>query len=142
MSDHSVTLTISESVYARVQQMAEDTAQSVERILANRLEQVFDDLAELPPDEQAELAALNSLSDDTLWTIAAERFPQLQQERLSLLLALNKRSVLSNIEDAELDDLLERGDRLTLRKAEAATILTARGYQVDPKGFAPPREPA
>ncbi len=55
------------------------------------LEEVFNDLASLPPDEQAELAALNNLSADTLWTIAAERMPPVQQERLSLLLALNKR---------------------------------------------------
>src|SRR5258708_30448945 len=108
MSDHTVTLTISENVYARARQIAENTAQPVERILASRLEEVFDDLASLPPDEQAELTALNNLSDDTLWTIAAERMPPLQQERLSLLLALNKRGVLSSAEQAELDDLLER----------------------------------
>jgi hypothetical protein len=131
MSDYTVTLTIPETVYTRAQEMAEHTAQPVEEVLLSSLVEVFDDANRLPPDEQAELEALAHLSDDTLWTIAAERMPAAQQERLSLLLALNKRGVLSEAEDAELDNLLERGDRLTLRKAEAAVILTRRGYQVD-----------
>ncbi len=140
MSDYTVTLTISEQVYTRARRIAESAAQPVERVLANRLEEVFEDLSTLPPDEQAELAALNSLSDDTLRTIAAERMPGIQQERLSLLLALNKRSVLTDAEQAELDNLLQRGDRLTLRKAEAAAILMRRGHPITGEDFAAVRE--
>ncbi len=133
MSDFTVTLTISQNAYTRARQFADNTAQPVERILASSLEQAFDTDSDLPPDEQAELAALSSLSDDTLWTIAAERMPATQQERLSLLLVLNKRGVLSDAEVAELDNLLERGDKMTLRKAEAALILIRRGHRVDMK---------
>jgi hypothetical protein len=130
MADHSITLKISDNVYSRAQQIAETMAQPIEQILTNQLEQVFDSLIDLPSDEQAELQALKSLSDDTLRTIAAERMPLVQQERLTLLLALNKRIPLSDGEQHELDELLERGDRLTLRKAEANVILARRGFSV------------
>ena len=135
MSDYTVTLTISEAIYTRARQFADNTAQPVERVLTNSLEQAFDADSNLPPDEQAELAALSSLSDDTLWTIAADRTPPTQQERLSLLLVLNKRGVLSDAEQVELDNLLERGDKMTLRKAEAALILIRRGHRVDMKAL-------
>jgi hypothetical protein len=84
----------------------------------------------LPSDEEAELDALRLLSDDTLWTIAAEQMPHAQQERRSALLKLNERGAITEPELAELDTLLHRGDRLMARKAEAAGILTERGYKV------------
>lgn len=140
MTDHTVILTISENAYARASQIAETSAQPIEQILASRLEEVFDELSNLPPDEQAELSALSNLSDDTLWTIADERMPSVQQERLSLLLAFSKRGVLTSSEESELDDLLERGDRLMLRKAEATAILTRRGHSVSSKHLPTPRE--
>ena len=127
MSDYSITVTLSEAVYVRARQLAADRAQSVENLVSAQISNLFDDAADLPPDEQAELAALKHLSNDTLRTIAVERMPTADQERLTLLLMLNKRATLSDGEQAELDSLLERGDRLMLRKAEAAVILSHRG---------------
>jgi len=92
----------------------------------------FDDLTSLSAEEQAELAILQHLSDESLWEIAAEQMPKESQARLSFLLALNKRGLLSNAETTELDTLLANGDLLMLRKAEAAAILTKRGYVVTP----------
>ena len=113
--------------------MADDSALPIERVLSQQLESALDDLTGLPADEQAELAALQHLSDDTLWTIAAEQMSRSTQERLTLLLALNKRGSLTDAEVSELDALLTYGDRLTLRKAEAAAILTKRGNIVTSK---------
>jgi hypothetical protein len=87
-------------------------------------------------DQEAELAALWQLSDDALWTIAAEQMPTGQQERRSILLGLNKHIALDEVDKAELDNLLERGDRLMVRKAEAARILTERGHKVAPQDLA------
>jgi hypothetical protein len=77
----------------------------------------------LPPEEQAELDALHHLSDDALWTIAREQMPADVQARAHDLM---DRKTLSNEEQAELDLLVERGDRLMLRKAEASAILRDR----------------
>ena len=136
MTNYPVMLEVPDYVYERALRIAHDTARPVETVLAQQLAQSFSEpLPALPPDEQAELAALSNLSDAALWTIAAERMLPMQQDRLSLLLALNKRVVLSDLEQNELDDLLDSGDRLTLRKAEAAAILTRRGYTVTPVTF-------
>jgi len=47
----------------------------------------------------------------------------------------NSRGVITDEEHAELEALVDRGDRLMLRKAEAAAILKARGYPFTPKDF-------
>ncbi len=135
MTDHFVTLAISEEVYEYARQIAETTSQPIEQVLKRRLEEALP-VPLLPDDEEAELSALRMLSDDTLWTIAAEQMPRSQQERRINLLKLNERNALSDADQSELDDLLQRGDRLTVRKAEAARILTERGHKVTPNDLA------
>jgi hypothetical protein len=99
-----------------------------------------DDLTNLPADEQAELATLQHLSDDALWKVAADQMPAISQARLSSLLALNKRKILTDTENRELDALLALGDRIMLRKAEAAALLTKRGHTVTLKDMHPKPE--
>ncbi len=79
MTDHVVTLAVSDEVYEYARRIAETTAQPIEQILQQRLEAALP-LPRLPAHEEAELAALRLLSDDTLWTIAAEQMPRAQQE--------------------------------------------------------------
>ena len=136
MSDYTVTLTISEAVYNRARRLAENTALPMEQILSNRLEEVFDDSAILPPDELVELAAFRHLSNEALWTIAREQTPSDVRERVSVLLALNKRTTLTAEEQSELDQLLNAADRVMLRKAEASALLTQRGFKISPEDMA------
>src|SRR2546428_5450052 len=105
MTDHVVTVTISDQVYEYIRRIAEATDQPVEQVLRQRLEEMLP-LPPLPSDEEAELAALRLLSDDALWTIAAEQMPSVQQERRSALLKLNERGVITEPETTELDGLL------------------------------------
>jgi len=80
----------------------------------------------LPPDEEAELAALHHLSDDALWTIARAQMQDSLQARMQTLMDRNSLGQITAEEYAELEALVERGQKLTLRKAEAAAILTER----------------
>jgi len=139
MTDHLVTLSVSEQVYEYARRIAETTSQPIEQILRQRLEDTLP-LPRLPADEEAELAALRLLSDDALWTIASEQMPRVQQERRSTLLRLNERHAMTDAEQDELDDLLQRGDRLMVRKAEAAAILKQRGYTITSQDLAGPHE--
>ena len=85
----------------------------------------------LPIDEQVELEALQQLSNDVLLMIAAEQMPSsIIQSRLQTLMTQHKRGVLAYSDYQELESLVERGDRLMLRKAEAAAILKQRGYPI------------
>ena len=129
MTEHPVTLAVSDSVYNRAQLIAEATSQSVEQVLARQLQESFTELSVLPPEEQAELAALKYLSNDTLRAMAREQMPHSRQERMQKLLDLNSTEKITSDEQQELVRLVEQGDRLMLRKAWAADILMDRGYK-------------
>lgn len=129
MSDY--TISIPDSLYQKAQQVAEQKSLPVDEVIRIRLEGAFDQpLFDLPDDEKEELKAMAYLSDDTLWTIAREQMPKPVQERMSVLMTRNTRGTITDAEYAELSELVERGNRLTLRKAQAMKYLTERGHKV------------
>jgi hypothetical protein len=137
MTDHPITFPLPEYLYDRARQIAEATAQPIESVLVRQLEEAFaEPLPTLLPGEQAELDALTNLSDDALWTFAQEQMPSVKQERMQILMRGNTKGTLTISERAELDLLVEQGQRLMLRKAQAAALLTERGYKVTPKDMA------
>lgn len=83
-------------------------------------------LPALPPEEEAELEALAHLSDDTRWTIAREQIGAEDQERLQALMDKNSLGTLSEGEDSELEQLVDRGQRLMLRKSAEARVAHMR----------------
>jgi hypothetical protein len=109
------TLTIPEDVYDRARRIAEETAQPVEQILIEHLKHLPDSFSALPPDEQEELAALQHLSDDALWTIAAEQMPHEVQERMQILMDANSLGTITPKEYQELGGYVDRGNRLMER---------------------------
>lgn len=129
MSDY--TISIPDTLYEKARKLAERSAQPVDEVIRERLAEAFDQqLLDLPVDERAELQAMTYLSDDTLWTIAREQMQPTKQVRLSLLMNKNSLGTISGEEYAELTALVEGGQRLTLRKAEAMKLLLDRGYQI------------
>lgn len=129
MTDH--TISIPDSLYQKAQQIARQKSLSVDEVIRTRLEGAFDQpLFDLPDDEKEELKAMAYLSDDTLWTIAREQMPNPAQERMSVLMTRNTRGTITDAEYSELAELVERGNRLTLRKAQAMKYLTDRGHTV------------
>lgn len=122
-------ITIPESLSTRLHQLAARRQQPVETIIADRLFTALDDeLDDLPTNEQAELRALHHLSDDALRVIAAEQMTPENQSLLMQLMTRNSKGELNQAEQETLAALVERGDQLMLRKAEAAAILVHRGY--------------
>lgn len=119
----AIILTIPEDISARARQIAETRDQSAEQVLIDYLKTLP---SSLPPDIQAELDALRHLSDDALWTIAREYMPDDVQARANELLDRNSRGLITDDEHRELEILVERADRLMLRKAEATSLLRQR----------------
>jgi hypothetical protein len=130
-----IILQVPEDISARARQIAAAMAQPVEQLLLDHLKTLAAPLPVLPPDTQAELDALHHLSDDALWTIASAQMPDDVQARAHALMDKNSRGAITDDEYAELEQIVERGDRLMLRKAEAATILRKRGHTFTPKDF-------
>lgn len=124
-------LNIPDEIYARAQQLAATTNQSVQQVLIDHLRM----LSLLPLDEQTELNALRYLSDDALWTIAAEQVSEATNARMQTLMDKNTAGTLTDVEHAELERLVERGERLMVRKAEAAGILIERGHTFSQEDF-------
>jgi hypothetical protein len=134
LTDHPITLVVPDYVYIQAEQVAKATSQPIEEVLRQRLEEAYaDPRSRLPLDEQAELDALKHLPDDTLWTIAREQMPRVRQERMHELMDRNSKGAITNDEYEELANLVEQGQRLTLRKAQVADLLMDRGYQVTAK---------
>ena len=127
----SFTLTIPDDLYSQVQSIADRHDRPIEEVLIDHLKL----LTLLTPDEEAELKALRQLSDDALWTIAREQLPVSLQERLQTLMDRNTNGQITPDEYHELEGYVARGDRLMIRKAEAATILQARGYSFSQQDF-------
>lgn len=119
---------ISEPLFTRLRQLAARRRQPVEQIVADRLFTALDDeLDNLPSAEQAELRALHHLSDDALHAIAAAQMSVADQTAMAQLMERHSLEPLNEAEHKTLATLVERGDQLMLRKAEAAAILTQRG---------------
>ena len=120
---------ISEPLFTRLRQLAARRRQPVEQIVADRLFTALDDeLDTLPSAEQAELRALHHLSTDALQAIAAAQMSVADQTTMAQLMARHSVEPLTDAEHKTLATLVERGDQLMLRKAEAAAILTQRGH--------------
>ena len=86
MTDQIV-LKIPEDISARARQMAETTDQPVEQVLLNYLQTLSTPVPSLPLKEQAELNALQHLSDDALWTMVREQLPNEIQVRAEKLMS-------------------------------------------------------
>lgn len=139
MTDH--TISIPDNLYQKAQQVAQQQSLTVDEVIRARLALAFDlPLFDLPEAEKEELKAMAYLSDDTLWTIAREQMQPALQRRISELLARNQRGAISAAKYAELEALVERSDRLALRKSQAMKYLAERGYAVSPDDLNPADE--
>ena len=124
-------ITIPDDVYTGLHRYAQRNERPLQLVIVEQLRILLKDpLHTLPIDEQQELNALGSLSNSVLLMIAAEQMAAPLQSRLQTLMARHKHGDLAYSDYQELELLVERGDRLMLRKAEAAAILKQRGYPI------------
>jgi len=75
------------------------------------------------------LRALDHLSDDALRAIAGEKMSAENQAQIRQLMNRQSKGTVTAAEQHILAALVERGEQLMLRKAEAAAILVRRGYE-------------
>src|ERR1043165_7825006 len=116
------TLTVPEEVYERARQIAQETSQPVDQVMIEYLRTLSAPFPTLPPDEEAELEALQYLSDDALWTIAREQMADHLQATMQTLMDKNSAGTIAADEHKELENLVERGQQLMVRKSEAAAL--------------------
>ena len=141
MGHYSVILAVPDDIYDCARRIAEGTSQSIEAVLLQQLKEAFTNpLPNLAPEELKELEALKFLSDDALWTIAREQMLEDRQVRMQTLMDANSQGTLDDTQRSELEALVAQGQRLSVRKAQAAALLTERGYPVTRAALSPADE--
>jgi len=133
MTTRELTVRVPEQVYRRLEDMAQETRQPLEKVLLTSITgNVPPSLDDVPVDLRENLRALQGLGDDSLWAIARSRLATPQQERLETLLARSSAKTLTEVEQEELNRSGEETDRLNLRKAQAFALLRWRGFPLPP----------
>jgi hypothetical protein len=131
MSVETVTLQIPEILYQRLVNTARATQRPLEEVILHALQigspPEWDNV---PPEFQADLAALDKLDDNTLWQIARSHITAADMERYNTLLEGNSKNILTEAERLELMAQRQEADRFMLLKAQAAVLLRWRGHRV------------
>ncbi len=130
MTVQSVTIPLPEAIYLRLQQTAQSTRQSFTDVVVRAVQigspPRWDDA---PAEFQADLAALDRLSDQALWQIASSRQSESEAALYQELLNRNANDTITQEERRELTRLRKDADLFMLRKAHAAALLRWRGHQ-------------
>ncbi len=135
MTAQTVTLTLPQTLYERARETAQAIDRPVEQVLTQSIAISLPILeTDLPPDVRADLVALPLTGDDELWSIARSTMDKDQQTHLRDLAEAQKHRPLTSNEQSDLDRLMNKAERVMLRKAEAYRLLARRGYTV----FSPP----
>lgn len=131
MPVETVTLQIPEIIYQRLVNTARATQRPLEEVMLHALQigspPEWDNV---PPEFQADLAALDKLDDNTLWQIARSHKTAAEMERYNTLLEGNSSQTLTEAERLELMALRQEADRFMLLKAQASVLLRWRGHRV------------
>lgn len=129
----TITISLPDTVYKRLQRMAQATKQSLPDVVVRAVEIGSPpSWQDAPTEHHATLAELENLSDDALWNIARTQIGENEMARYELLLDKNSEGALSPLETEELSLLKTAANRFMLRKAHAAALLKWRGHIIPP----------
>lgn len=128
----TLTLTIPDALYQHFEVKARARQSSVDDYVLETLHRqspppVEDDL---PPDLQAELRAMESLSDEVLWAIAKSRMNDDKVALYEVLLERNRANNLTVEGQELLESLGKDADYLMVRKSQAFALLQSRGHSL------------
>jgi hypothetical protein len=122
-----IRLDLPAELYARIEEEAAHSEQSVEAVLIESLALLFG----VPFVDWDHLAAtLETLSDVQLWAVVYRRLASAAAGRLRELTARAQQAPLSTEEQAELAALIDEADRMTLLRSHALLVLQQRGHDV------------
>lgn len=130
MSAHAVTLHLEETLYDYFRRRAEDKRRSLEAELLETVEAARPKSQELPTALAQTVAELPKFDDEALWQVARDHLPRQAAEKLEELNFKQQREGLDHSEEAALDRLVASYERFLLLRAEAASLLRKRGYDV------------
>ena len=127
----AVTIKLPNDIYEQLQRTAELTHQPLDTVIAQSLSHSLSPLLEeIPQKYQPDVFPLLDMSDKVLQEEVENTFPVETWAEYETLLQDKKERVLSETEQARLNELRYQADVMTLRKAYAAILLKRRGYRI------------
>ncbi|MGB0386601.1 MAG: hypothetical protein ACPGWR_17465 [Ardenticatenaceae bacterium] len=131
MDTMTLTFSIPERLYHRLQTVAHKTKRTLPEVLVASAETALAHTdTSLPPKIANELASMPYLSREELWAATDPTLSATQLNRLDTLSAQQKKRTLSTSEQQELKALLAEYDRSVLRRAQAFALLQLRGNAI------------
>jgi hypothetical protein len=85
---------------------------------------------DVPEPLRSELKALEQLTDEELWNLTESHLAPARQRTLTRLLRKNQAGTLTKKERQQLNEVLEEGEDLTVKKAHAWLLLKWRGHRI------------
>lgn len=130
MAVRTITVTIPEMLYIQLEAAARSSAQSLDAVVAQALERTIPPhlAALLPSNLQAELEAMEHLSDAALFAIAASVEPPERGKQIDNLITLKQDRTITAEQDAHLTALRAESEAMMVRKAHAVVLLKSRGH--------------
>lgn len=129
MGEQTIAVDLPQSLYQRLQRLADVTHQPIADLVVQAIDQNIPPLLDdLPAEMRQELAPLETLSDEALWTVARSHTGSQDHERYVELLHQERAGALTVAEAAEFEQLYQATNVRMLRKAYACLLLKWRGY--------------
>ena len=134
MTVRTITVTIPAMLFFPLAAAARSSAQSLDVVVAQSLERTLPPhlVALLPNDLQAELDAMEQLSDAALRAIAYSIVPPERSAQMDDLIALKQDGTITADQQAQLSALRAESEALMVRKAHAFVLLKSRGHTPPP----------
>jgi hypothetical protein len=130
MAYQTITVTLPEQIYRRIERRSRLQKRTVADEAAAAIASSFSETSELPADLQHELSQLRWLSDEALWQAAQLTATEQETERMQLLVEKQQRLGLTSVEQEEAELLSKFFTRVMLVRAEAAVLLKNRGADI------------
>jgi len=127
----AITITLPNTLYKQLEQMAALSQQPAEAIVAQSLAHSLPPLLEeIPRRYQADVYPLLRMSDAELQREARRTFPTKDWAEYEILLDKRRNASLTPEEQSRLETLRREADVLTFRRSYAAVLLKRRGYRL------------
>lgn len=130
MTTAVVDIPVPQEIYDRLEKAAVRLEKSVPALLSDALLAVLPENETLPSNIQSEVAQLESLNIQELWTVARSEMSEEQQTMMEHLLYLQSSQKLKAPDLRKLEELRVEYGRIMLCKARAFAILAERGQSL------------
>lgn len=128
--ERTLSIKMPEDVFQKLQYVANNSQRTIDDVIVKSVNATYAAPANLPAPLADELAGMSQAKDETLWNALHPAMTETQQQRLQELNERSDERELTQSELAERETLLNAYHRSVLRRAQAMTILSLRGYDI------------